>query len=117
MRFRQAFYVAFGMKDGTILSALQTRRPTKKQLRPRERIDDDGIYRWHTMKVDKFVDMEARHEIVWMLAITSRLNTRRAIRELVSQRLGAIEAQVACLSQQLDRLSELVERASLGESH
>ncbi|MEE8153890.1 MAG: hypothetical protein V3T53_02900 [Phycisphaerales bacterium] len=47
MRTKPAYYTVFALKDGTVMSAVQTRKPLKAQLRPRERVDVDGIWRWH----------------------------------------------------------------------
>ena len=80
MRQRPAYYAVFGLKDGTIFGALQTRKPLKKSLHPGERIDEDGVYRWFVYKANKFQNLSDREVIMRHVGMAGRLNTRRAIR-------------------------------------
>ncbi|MFA9476951.1 hypothetical protein ACERK3_01465 [Phycisphaerales bacterium AB-hyl4] len=112
MRTRPAHYVAFGLKDGTVFGALQTRKPLKKSLRKGENIDPDGVYRFHMY--DHTRDLPAnlpdRDWIIQNTGIAGRLNTRRALRDLVLPKLDELQREVDTLTSQLTRIEEKLDR-------
>ena len=55
------------------------------------RIDEDGIYRWFIYRANNFQDLSDRERILRHAGMAGRLNTRRAIRELVLPRVEAME--------------------------
>lgn len=104
MKTKPAYYTVFDLKDGTITSAVQTRKPLKSQLRPRERVDVDGIWRSYKWTAKNFYGEQDRKVIISQLAMAGRLNTRRAIHELVEPRVERIEMKLEMLTKQLERI-------------
>lgn len=104
MRRKPAYYLTYGLKDGTITAVLQTRKPLKKSLRRGEKIDEDGVYRTYVHECSDYQDLEDRHYVTRHVALAGRLNTRRAIRELVLPRLDEIASQLEAINQRLDKL-------------
>jgi hypothetical protein len=83
-RRRMVHAVTFGFNDGSVISCGPDRKPSNKRIKKKGiSICPDGVFRgyyysptyWHSF------DADARHEIAVTLA--NRLNTRRAMRELV----------------------------------
>ena len=105
LRKRPVYYKVFAMKDGTVLLALPGRKPSKASLYKRERIDEDGIYRWYVHNNRDYMTMRDWNSKPFE-TIANCLNFRRALRAQVEPKLDELQEQVAALKQQLDRIEE-----------
>jgi hypothetical protein len=98
-------YTAIAYQDGAVIAAFPMVKPTAKHLKERKQVvDADGVcieskYAWQGFGT--FPDAERRH-LATLHA--NRLNTRRALREIVLQELTSIQAAVARLSEQIEQL-------------
>lgn len=104
-RRRKGYAITFGFTDGSVVACGPERKPSKKRIaQDGIHICPDGVFReyhysptyWHTFKD------EERHEICVTLA--NRLNTRRAIRELVLPELNAIRLSLDAMLKRIDKL-------------
>ncbi len=102
------------MPDGSVFACGPDRKPTEKRIKNDGIfIDEDGVFReskygatdWHAWEVDQ------RVKLVTILA--NRLNTRRAIRELILPELEAIQSTLADIQKRLER----IEQSSTNQSH
>jgi hypothetical protein len=108
MRPKPAYYSVFAIKDGTIVFAMQTRKPPKNSLDRGQCIDEDGIHRWFITNKESYTQCPDREVIIRHLAVAGRLNTRRSSRELLFPRLDQLEEKIDALQQQLDRIELLL---------
>lgn len=111
---RMVYGVTFGFHDGSVLAFGPERKPSAKRIKEDGiHICPDGVFReyfygptyWHTF------DDDARKELTRTLA--NRINTRRAIRELVLPELDAIKESLEKLHERIS----LVEKQILNASH
>ena len=102
---RKVHYFTSGFSDGAVISAGPDRKPSAKALKERGlRVDSDGVFcetrygpsEWHLW------DDQQRVKVVTVLA--NRLNTRRAIRELVLPELASIQKTLANIQRRLDKI-------------
>ena len=103
-RRRMVYSNAFCMHDGSVFACGPERKPTANRIKQEGIfIDDDGVFKealydptsWKSWSDDQ------REKLVTILA--NRLNTRRAIRELILPELAAIQATLADIQKRLDR--------------
>ena len=104
-RRRDVYSIAFVLPDGSAFACGPQRKPSDKRIKEDgAHVDDDFVFReykygpndWHSWPENK------RRELTQIMAI--RLNTRRAIRELVLPKLEAIQASLADIQSRLGRL-------------
>ncbi len=105
MRPKTAYYWVWALKDGTIVWANQTRKPSKGTP-DAARIDEDGIYRWTIEKTENFARISDWGKAAWHGAVANRLNLKRLIREEVQSRLDSLGAQLDDLAQSLGRIEQ-----------
>jgi hypothetical protein len=99
----------YGFHDGAVVGVFPDRKPTEKKLKDDGlKIDEDGVFResfydptyWHKWEPEK------RTKLGEVLA--NRMNTRRALRELVLPELNAMQESIDSLREQLDRVEKLL---------
>ena len=104
-RRRDVYSIAFVFPDGSAFSCAPERKPSDKRIKEDGvHVDADFVFReykygpsdWHTWPDNH------RRELGQIMAI--RLNTRRAIRELLLPKLEAIQASLDDIQSRLDRL-------------
>ena len=104
-RQRKIHYIAAALHDGAIFATYPERKPSPKSIRQRGyRIDDDGVLNQKSRGGQelKYGD-ERRFRGQDILA--NRLNTRRAIRELVLPVLEDLRLEIATLRAEIGQLS------------
>ncbi len=109
-RKRPTYYEASCLRDGTVLSAMPTRKPATRILkRDKKRIDLDNIIEsWRTSGVELRTADERRFRFFDI--ITNSLNNRRNIRDLVLPALEGISRQMAELQASISRIEERLGR-------
>jgi len=104
-RRRPVWYCASSMPDGAVIGAHPVRKPRKEHLRLMgQRIDADGAADMVGSYVGAIGDMNDIQKARFSIALATRLNTRRAVRELILPELAAINEKLDRLER---RLSEL----------
>jgi hypothetical protein len=108
-RHRMVYSWTYGFHDGAVVGVFPDRKPTEKKLKDDGlKIDEDGVFResfydptyWHKWEPEK------RTKLGEVLA--NRMNTRRALRELVLPELNAMQESIDSLREQLDRVEKLL---------
>lgn len=108
-RRRPMYYTAHLLHDGTVLSAFPIRRPSKQELRLyRTRIDADGLARVWADAGKDLCDVQNETRTRFQDIVANRLNTRRAIRQLVLPSLVATLEEIGKLRVQLDRIEAML---------
>jgi hypothetical protein len=108
-RRRPVYYSASSMNDGTVLAAHPIRKPADRIMkRDGDRLDADGVCQEFVgSRTNSFrFDDPGRFRFFDLMA--NRLNTRRAIRELVQPQLESLHAEVADLKAQVQELVTLL---------
>jgi hypothetical protein len=101
-RRRPAYYTVWALRDGTVVAAGETgRKPLPSQRRRWGKIDEDGVWQEFNQVATHMAELQERHWIAMQVSITSRLNSRRAIRELVLPRLGGLEERLDAIARTL----------------
>lgn len=109
VRQRAIHYNVFVLPDGTVLSAFPVRKPSPVVLkRDRLRIDSDGVTREYSIPGKELSDVHNENRTRLQDVVATRLNTRRALRELVLPELKAMQNDIRSLRTQLDRIEELL---------
>lgn len=108
-RRRPMHYTAQTLYDGTIIAAYPIRKPVPKIIkRDNLKIDEDGITN-DLMDAGKHIsDWQNETRFRFQNILANRLNTRRAIRELVLPELSEVRDQVASMKEQLDRIESIL---------
>lgn len=104
-RRRIVHSTTFGFRDGSVVACGPEPKPSAKRIKEEGTyIDDDGVFResYYGPNYWKTWDLKQREKAVTVLA--NRLNTRRAIRELVLPELASIQATLTDIQVRLNQL-------------
>ncbi|OHB80436.1 MAG: hypothetical protein A2Z25_01670 [Planctomycetes bacterium RBG_16_55_9] len=103
------YAAAKSLHDGTILAAFPVRKPAPKTIkREKIRIDEDGVCHEYASAGKELSDVYNETRMRFQDIIATRLNTRRAIREMVLPCLVKLECDVNEIRAQLNRIQELL---------
>ncbi|QDV55474.1 hypothetical protein [Rosistilla oblonga] len=109
-RRRMVYSTTAGFYDGSVIACGPERKPSAKRMKEDGIfIDDDGVFKesHYSASYWKTWDVEQRVKAVTILA--NRLNTRRAIRELVLPEIAAIAATLDRIERRLDAIERSVD--------
>jgi hypothetical protein len=107
---RAMHYSAISLHDGTVTSARPVRKPTPKTIKQEKlRIDEDGVCREWSRAGKELSDVNNENRMRFQNIIATRLNTRRAIREMVCPYLLKLQKDVDHVRNQLDHIQRLLE--------
>lgn len=107
-RRRPTYYTAITLHDGTVTAAFPIRRPSKQELKQDgRRIDADGVAKGHALGGRELGDARNEERFRFQDILATRLNTRRALRELVAPEIEELAQEVRGLRAQLDRVEAL----------
>jgi hypothetical protein len=111
---RPTYYEISCLKDGTVIAAHTVRKPSPHILkRDRLRIDEDNVCKeFPNSGLKWLIDVTNDRRIHFQGIIATALNVRRAIRALLLPRLEAMEAELASVQQQLDRIENAIRHHS-----
>jgi hypothetical protein len=98
-KYRKTHYKAFILPDGTAIYAVPARKPRGR------RPDADGVVVEYPVEIERLQGAERSYVAMVHTILSTRINFRRALRELIEPRLTRIEAGVADLRRELhDRM-------------
>lgn len=110
-RRRMVCSFTFGFHDGSVIAVGPNRKPSDRKLKEDGLyLDEDGVFHenyysptsWQSWEIDE------RRRVTGILA--NRLNTRRAIRELVLPELNTLHESIESLREQLDRIEKKLDQ-------
>lgn len=105
-RRRPIYYIAVTLHDGTVIASYPTRKPPPKAMkRHGYRLDVDGVLNDKSQPGFGIGSGEYENRFRFQDILANRLNTRRAIRELVLPVLEELRQEVAALRAEVARLS------------
>ena len=108
-RLRKLHYSARTLHDGTILAAFPMRKPSPHVIRRDHlRIDDDGVAKVFSGAGQELSDIENETRMRFQDIIANRLNTRRAIRDLLLPPIIGLQTEVAELRGEIAELKALL---------
>ena len=106
---RPMHYSAISLHDGTVIAARPVRKPTPKTIKQEKlRIDEDGVCREWPDAGKELSDVNNKGRTRFQDIIATRLNTRRAIREMVFPYLLKLEKDIDCIRNQLEQIQQLL---------
>jgi len=108
-RRRAMHYYARSLNDGTILASFPIRKPGPKIIkRDNLRIDEDGVCK-ELMDAGKALsDSNNETRFRFQNIVSTSLNTRRALREIVLPRLAVLQQEMGSLRAQMGRIEQLL---------
>ena len=102
-------YTALGLHDGTILVAYPVRKPHPKTIKnDKIRIDEDGVCHEYPSAGGHLSDVHNETRMRLQNIVATRLNTRRAIREMVLPCLIKLQSDINEIRDQLDQIQRLL---------
>ena len=106
---RPMHYTTHSLHDGTILAAYPVRKPPPKTIRrDKIRIDEDGVCHEYAGAGRELSDMQNETRMRFQNIIATRLNTRRAIREMILPCLAKLQCDVNEIRGRLDHIQGLL---------
>jgi hypothetical protein len=106
---RPIHYTTRSLHDGTVLAAYPVRKPPPRTIkRDKIRIDEDGVCREYAGAGKELCDVYNESRMRFQDIIATRLNTRRAIREMVLPSLVKLRCDVNEIRGQLDHIQGLL---------
>jgi len=102
-------YHSEALYDGTVIAAFPIRKPLPKVIkRDNLRIDDDGVCREWLRAGQELSDPNNETRFRFQNIIATNLNTRRALREIVSPRVAELRAEIATVRTQLGHIEKML---------
>ena len=112
-RRKTVYYDAISLFDGTVMAAEPMRKPSSRVMkRDRLTVDSDGVCRELLHDGKELRDVGNENRFRFMDIISTSLNTRRALREIVLPALEFLREDIAALQSQLDRIERAFDRNS-----
>ncbi|GEM_PF-1863343 len=103
-RDHKTYYKVFALRDGTVTSVLETRKPSKRTLGREPKIDEDGVFLEYPTDAITFEEHTDAQRIQKHITIATAINVKRAVRKLVLPPLAAITEELSAIRRQLDRI-------------
>lgn len=108
-RRRPMHYTGHSLHDGTVLAMYPVRKPTPHIIkRDKLKIDEDGVCQEFAGAGRELSDVHNETRMRFQDIIAMRLNTRRAIRELVLPHLLKLEQDLNDLHNRLDAIQGML---------
>lgn len=107
---RPMHYSVHSLHDGTIIAAFPVRKPIPKVIKQDKlKIDEDGVCREWADAGKELSNVRNESRTRFQNIIATRLNTRRAIREILSPQLYSLQKDVDSIRNQLGEIKKLLE--------
>ena len=115
---RLVYYRELSLYDGTILAVWPSRKPLPKTMKFENiKIDEDGVCDKGRYDAGKDIsDSYNKNRFRFMDILANRLNTRRAMREIIIPHLSKLENEVESLHQKLDQMQQLLANQAVAKS-
>ena len=106
---RTMHYSAICLHDGTVIAAHAVHKPIPKIIkRDKLRIDEDGVCHEWAVVGKELSDVTNETMFRFQDIIATRLNTRRAIREMVYPYLNKLQKDMDDVRNKLDNIQQLL---------
>ena len=106
---RPMHYYVSSLYDGTVIGSFPERKPAPKVIkRDGLRIDEDGVCRERMGAGTELSDVRNETRTRFQDIIAVRLNTRRAIREMILPSLTKLQTDMDAMRSQLDHIQQLL---------
>ena len=107
---RPMHYCDISLFDGTILATYPIRKPTPKKIKQRNiKIDEDGVCdKGYYDSGKSLSDCNNEKRFRFQNIMANRLNTRRAIREIIMPELSKTQKDIDAIHSQLKQIQELL---------
>lgn len=108
---RPLYYYAHCLYDGTIVASFPIRKPAPKAIKQDNiKIDEDGVCDrgWYTAGKE-YSDVNAENRFRFQDIMTNRLNTRRAVREMIFPYLKKLQKDIDEVNRKLENIQHLLE--------
>ena len=106
---RPMHYSAHCLHDGTVIAAFPVRKPIPRTIKQEKlRIDEDGVCREWAGTGKELSDVSNESRTRFQDIIATRLNTHRAIREMVCPYLLKLQKDMDDVRNQLDHIKRLL---------
>lgn len=99
-----AYYSVYATRDGTIVMALASRKPSKQPRKHGPAFDEDGCFNWNDWDWDGHAYSDWAKAVVHG-AVVNHLNLKKTLRSRVEVRLDRIEQQVATLAAAIEQFT------------
>ncbi len=100
---RPMHYKSFCLHDGTLILASPIRKPHSKTIKQENlKIDEDGVWHQWPMLSKEFSGLSIENRRRFQDIIATRLNTRRAIREMMFPQLLKLQKDIDDVRNKLD---------------
>ncbi len=110
-RRRMVYSYTFGFHDGAVIGAGPNRKPSEKRVKSDGLwIDDDSVFQEYLYSPTDWCSWEPEKRTKTVEVLANRLNTRRAIRELVLPELRSLHQSIELLRDQLDRIERKIDQ-------
>ncbi len=108
-RRRKIHYTTSGFGDGSVISAGPQRKPSAKKIKERGyHIDEDGVFNESFYSPSEWVSWELHQRVKAVTVLANRINTRRALRELVLPEIAALASTLERIEKRLDAIERSV---------
>ncbi len=91
---KTAYYHVWAMKDGTVVMAIPTRKPSKQRGKHGPPADEDGCHAWSEWHDDAHAWTDWAKAVVRGASV-NQINLKKTLRARVECRLDRIEKQLA----------------------
>ncbi|QDT05333.1 hypothetical protein K227x_37330 [Rubripirellula lacrimiformis] len=108
-RRRMVHWVTFGFNDGSVIACAPERKLSSKRIKEeRIYVCPDGVQREYMHKPNELCTWSLEQRIRSCDILSNRLNTRRAIRELVLPEIAALADTLQRIEKRLDAIERYI---------
>ncbi|MEL7499016.1 MAG: hypothetical protein AAFN77_15520 [Planctomycetota bacterium] len=104
-RRRKVYSIAHGFHDGAVFACGPERKPSEKRIKEEGiYVCPDGVFKEDLRSPTEWQSWDVEQRVKTVTILANRLNTRRAIRELVLPELEEIQNSLVEINERLKRL-------------
>src|SRR5690348_3137068 len=96
----KTYFTVFALRDGTVTSVLESKKPSKRSLCRGQKIDEDGVFCEYITDARTYEGHTDAQRIQKHITIAAAINMKRALRRQVEPRLSALARDVRALKEQ-----------------
>lgn len=114
-RRRSVYFSVTAMHDGTVLTAVPIRKPAGRIMKRRcQKPDADNVCDERRGSYVESFPIDDPGRLRFFDIMANRLNTRRAIRELVLTRLDEMDRRIEAIQKQVEQIAQQVQHVRAG---